>query len=156
MPLEPKDVDDRDEHERAGDDRERLLACKLADRTGSVDFVAVHGRGKAQLRARQRTIDCEDRGRDRDTLEQFGRRPGQAPGRTWWNLGAEEPEWFRGPLRAKYRDEVLSDAMTDSGLFNADYLRLLQQQHDSGRRDNSVAMWALLMFALSNRHLATN
>ena len=65
-------------------------------------------------------------------------------------------KWFRGPLGAKYRDEVLSDAMTDSGLFNADYLRLLQQQHDSGRRDNSVAMWALLMFALSNRHLATN
>ena len=64
--------------------------------------------------------------------------------------------WFRGPLRAKYRDEVLSDALTDSGLFNADYLRLLQQQHDSGRRDNSVAMWALLMFALSNRHLATH
>lgn len=65
-------------------------------------------------------------------------------------------EWFRGPLRESYRVQVLGEAMADNGLFDSDYLRLLQQQHDSGRRDNSVAMWALLMFALSERHLAAN
>jgi len=63
-------------------------------------------------------------------------------------------EWFRGPLREKYRREVLSEAMADSGLFNIDYLAQLQHQHDSGRHDNSVVMWELLMFALSERHLA--
>ena len=63
-------------------------------------------------------------------------------------------EWFRGPLREKYRREVLAPAMTENGLFNPGYLHKLQQQHDSGRRDNSVVMWALLMFALSERHLA--
>jgi len=62
-------------------------------------------------------------------------------------------EWFRGPLREKYRREVLSEAMADSGLFDTDYLVQLQRQHDSGRRDNSVVMWELLMFALSDRHL---
>ena len=62
-------------------------------------------------------------------------------------------EWFRGPLREKYRREVLGEAMADSGLFNTDYLHRLQQQHDSGRRDNSTVMWELLMFALSDRHL---
>lgn len=61
--------------------------------------------------------------------------------------------WFRGPLREKYRREVLDSRMSDSGLFNNDYLVRLQQQHDSGRRDNSVVMWELLMFALSDRHL---
>jgi asparagine synthase (glutamine-hydrolysing) len=65
-------------------------------------------------------------------------------------------EWFRGPLREKYRREVLSEPLRDSGLFNSDYLQQLQQQHDSRRRDNSVAMWALLMFALSDRHLAAS
>jgi asparagine synthase (glutamine-hydrolysing) len=62
-------------------------------------------------------------------------------------------EWFRGPLREKYQREVLGETMADSGLFNTDYLRQLQQQHDSGRHDHSVVMWELLMFALSDRHL---
>jgi asparagine synthase (glutamine-hydrolysing) len=65
-------------------------------------------------------------------------------------------EWFRGPLAEKYRREVLSEAMTDSGLFDPGYLRTLQQQHISGRRDNSTTMWALLMFALSEQHLAAS
>jgi asparagine synthase (glutamine-hydrolysing) len=65
-------------------------------------------------------------------------------------------EWFRGPLAEKYRREVLSEAMTDSGLFDPGYLRTLQQQHISGRRDNSTTLWALLMFALSERHLAAS
>jgi asparagine synthase (glutamine-hydrolysing) len=65
-------------------------------------------------------------------------------------------EWFRGPLAEKYRREVLSETMTDSGLFDRGYLRTLQQQHISGRRDNSTTMWALLMFALSERHLAAS
>jgi asparagine synthase (glutamine-hydrolysing) len=64
-------------------------------------------------------------------------------------------EWFRGPLRDKYRTEVLSERMADSGLFDARYLERLQQQHDSGLRDNSVVMWGLLSFALSDRHLSS-
>ena len=64
-------------------------------------------------------------------------------------------KWFRGPLRDKYRTEVLGDAMAGSGLFNRKYLQQLLDQHDSGRRDNSVVMWELLMFALSDRHLNT-
>lgn len=62
-------------------------------------------------------------------------------------------EWFRGPLRERYRSIVLGQRMADSGLFNVDYLRRLQTQHDSGLRDNSVVMWELLTFALSAAHL---
>lgn len=62
-------------------------------------------------------------------------------------------EWFRGPLRDKYRSEVLGERMTNSGLFQPAFLQRLLDQHDSGLRDHSVAMWELLMFALSHRHL---
>ena len=65
-------------------------------------------------------------------------------------------QWFRGPLRERYQREVLGESMADSGLFNNDYLGQLLQQHDSGLRDNSVVMWELLMFALSDRHLASH
>lgn len=65
-------------------------------------------------------------------------------------------QWFRGPLRERYQREVLGESMADSGLFNNDYLVQLLQQHDSGLRDNSVVMWELLMFALSDRHLASH
>ena len=65
-------------------------------------------------------------------------------------------QWFRGPLREKYQREVLGESIADSGLFNNDYLSQLLQQHDSGLRDNSVVMWELLMFALSDRHLASH
>ena len=65
-------------------------------------------------------------------------------------------QWFRGPLREKYRSEVLSEEIADSGLFDTRYLEQLLSQHDSGRRDNSVVMWQLLMFALSTRHLTAS
>lgn len=64
--------------------------------------------------------------------------------------------WFRGPLRERYRSEILGEAMADTGLFDTGYLQQLLDQHDSGRRDNSAVMWELLMFALSERHLAAS
>ena len=62
-------------------------------------------------------------------------------------------EWFRGPLRDKYQTEVLGSALADSELFNRRYLQQLLDHHVAGRRDNSVILWELLMFALSDRHL---
>ncbi len=54
--------------------------------------------------------------------------------------------WFRGPLAATIRDAVLGERLVSTGLFNVDYLRELVEQHQSGRRDYSVALWTLLMF----------
>ena len=54
--------------------------------------------------------------------------------------------WFRGPLRQPLRDAVLGPRLMDSGLFNAEALRELVEQHQSGSRDHSAALWALLMF----------
>ncbi len=55
-------------------------------------------------------------------------------------------QWFRGPLRQRVREAVLGSAMADSGVFDMGVLTELVEHHDSGRRDNSAALWSLLMF----------
>ena len=54
--------------------------------------------------------------------------------------------WFRGPLKERLYDGVLSDKMTQSGYFNKARLQRLIDDHISGRRDNSASLWTLLMF----------
>ncbi|MCW8886630.1 MAG: amidotransferase 1, exosortase A system-associated [Motiliproteus sp.] len=56
-------------------------------------------------------------------------------------------KWFRGPLQEKLRKSLLSGPMAESGLFNTDYLETLINQHTSGKRDNSAALWTLMMFS---------
>ncbi len=55
-------------------------------------------------------------------------------------------EWFRGPLRERLREQVLGERIGDSGLFDVDHLAHLIDQHVSGARDHSPALWSLLMF----------
>ena len=55
--------------------------------------------------------------------------------------------WFRGPLKEKIRNTILSEKMLDSGLFNSRYLEKLISQHQAGLRDYSASLWTLLMFA---------
>jgi len=59
--------------------------------------------------------------------------------------------WFRGPLREHVRRALLGPAMTESGIFDAAYLRELVEQHQSARRDHSATLWALLMFEAFQR-----
>ncbi len=54
--------------------------------------------------------------------------------------------WFRGPLRQRVRDSILSNKLADTGIFNKKYIEHLVNQHQSGMRDYSVPIWALLMF----------
>ena len=54
--------------------------------------------------------------------------------------------WFRGPLRARVRQAVLSERLLDTGFFNRVQLQRLIEQHESGARDHSAALWSLLMF----------
>ena len=55
-------------------------------------------------------------------------------------------QWFRGPLRDRVRNQVMGERITDSGLFDMRYLARLIDQHASGARDHSPALWSLLMF----------
>ncbi|CAG1013855.1 partial asparagine synthase (glutamine-hydrolysing), partial [Anaerolineae bacterium] len=54
--------------------------------------------------------------------------------------------WFRGPLKEKVRSAILGPVLAQTGYFNADYLRELVDQHQSGLRDYSTPLWTLLMF----------
>lgn len=55
-------------------------------------------------------------------------------------------EWFRGPLRQRVREAVMGKTLADTGFFNMEFLQELVEQHQSGRRDNSAALWSLVMF----------
>jgi asparagine synthase (glutamine-hydrolysing) len=54
--------------------------------------------------------------------------------------------WFRGPLKQRVREALLGERMLGSGMFNADVLRHLVTQHESGQHDHSTPLWTLLMF----------
>ncbi len=54
--------------------------------------------------------------------------------------------WFRGALRQRVRDALLGPTLAELGIFNTAFLEGLLDQHQSGRRDHSAALWALLMF----------
>ena len=54
--------------------------------------------------------------------------------------------WFRGPLREHVRSALLGPTLADTGMFNMTFLREMVEQHQSGLRDYSVAIWSVLMF----------
>ncbi|MDL1859473.1 amidotransferase 1, exosortase A system-associated [Betaproteobacteria bacterium PRO7] len=54
--------------------------------------------------------------------------------------------WFRGPLRERVRQSVLGPRLLDTGWFNATKLRNIVDAHQSGARDYSGPLWALVMF----------
>jgi asparagine synthase (glutamine-hydrolysing) len=53
--------------------------------------------------------------------------------------------WFRGPLRARVRESVLGETLAATGIFERRILEQLVESHQSGARDNSSALWTLLM-----------
>ena len=54
--------------------------------------------------------------------------------------------WFRGPLKQRVRDAVLGERLAATGWFSPVYLQHLVEAHQSGVRDYSAPLWALLMF----------
>ena len=55
-------------------------------------------------------------------------------------------DWFRGPLRETTRNALSGGALAEAGLFDMGFVAKLVDQHQSGMRDHSAALWALLMF----------
>lgn len=54
--------------------------------------------------------------------------------------------WLRGPLRDTMKRAVLNPALLDTGIFNDNYLRQMVDEHQSGIKDHSTALWQVLMF----------
>ena len=55
-------------------------------------------------------------------------------------------KWLRGPLRDRLRSTLLGERLAATGYFDHRSLRELVDAHQSGRRDYSSPLWALLMF----------
>lgn len=55
-------------------------------------------------------------------------------------------KWFRGPLKQRLYDGVLSQKMLQSGYFDEKRLHKLVDDHLKGVRDNSASLWSLMMF----------
>ena len=53
--------------------------------------------------------------------------------------------WFRGPLSRRLRDRLCGPVLQDSGLFDITAIEMLIDQHRSGARDHSPALWMLSM-----------
>ncbi|MEM8984014.1 MAG: XrtA/PEP-CTERM system amidotransferase [Pseudomonadota bacterium] len=54
--------------------------------------------------------------------------------------------WFRGSLREQMAKVVTGERLLDTGLFSADGLKRVANEHTSGKRNHAAALWALLMF----------
>ncbi len=55
-------------------------------------------------------------------------------------------KWFRGPLKQRVKDSLEGELMSDCGLFNSQTIHTIVDQHQSGLRDHSAAIWSLLMY----------
>jgi asparagine synthase (glutamine-hydrolysing) len=62
-------------------------------------------------------------------------------------------EWLRGPLAAEARSIATSSVLAETGFFSAPALSALAEAHIAGRRDNSRALWQLIMLERSLTHL---
>lgn len=66
-------------------------------------------------------------------------------------FGVPIGSWFRGPLKDRVRGAILGERLRDSGIFDPDFLARLVNEHQSGVREHSAALWSLLMFDSSLR-----
>ena len=63
--------------------------------------------------------------------------------------------WFKGPLRERVKQALCGERIADSGLFDMARMARLVDEHTSGARDHSAALWSLLMFEGFLRRSAT-
>ena len=72
--------------------------------------------------------------------------PEQVLFRTKMGFAVPLDVWFRGSLRNHIGDVVKGERLADCGLFDADVLKRVVNEHHSGLRDHSAILWSLLMF----------
>jgi len=63
-------------------------------------------------------------------------------------FGVPLQHWFRTSLHDFLRDHLTSRSFRERGFTNAAFLDTVLREHQSGRRDNSMWLWSLLMLAL--------
>ncbi|MGH7415888.1 MAG: asparagine synthase (glutamine-hydrolyzing) [Candidatus Rokuibacteriota bacterium] len=82
--------------------------------------------------------------------------PAEVLDRGKMGFGVPLGQWFRHELRAMAWDVLLSKASRERGIFQPAEVERLLRAHDSGRRDCSARLWALLCFELWMREWAAS
>ncbi|MEK6279737.1 MAG: asparagine synthase (glutamine-hydrolyzing) [Acidobacteriota bacterium] len=78
----------------------------------------------------------------RDSLPPFVIRRGKK------GFGVPVAEWLKENLRPLARDLLSPDRVRRAGVFNADYVTRLQDEHERGIANHRKLLWTLLMFEL--------
>ena len=63
-------------------------------------------------------------------------------------FGVPVAEWLKGKLRPLARDLLSPERIRKAGLFDANYVQRLQDEHEQGRANHRKLLWTLLMFEL--------
>ena len=63
-------------------------------------------------------------------------------------FGVPISHWFRNELKEYLHDELLSRRCLERGYFQTKYLKLIIDEHTSGRYDHGYRLWALLNLEL--------
>jgi asparagine synthase (glutamine-hydrolysing) len=66
-------------------------------------------------------------------------------------FGVPIQEWINQQLRSRIRETLTEKGTRERGYVNANYIDLLLDEHERGRRDHSTGLWALMMFELWHR-----
>lgn len=64
--------------------------------------------------------------------------------------------WFRGALRPWLYDLLSPQNIRARGLFHPAAIQSILSEHDTGRRDHSLFLWALVMLEIWQRHYLDN
>jgi asparagine synthase (glutamine-hydrolysing) len=63
-------------------------------------------------------------------------------------FGVPVAEWLKGKLKPLARDLLSPERLRRNGLFDADYVARLQEEHERGQANHRKLLWTLLMFEL--------
>jgi asparagine synthase (glutamine-hydrolysing) len=66
-------------------------------------------------------------------------------------FGVPIQEWINQQLRSRIRDTLRDPRTRQRGYINSNYLDVLLDEHERGRRDHSMGLWSLLMLELWHR-----
>ena len=66
-------------------------------------------------------------------------------------FGVPIQEWINQQLRDRLRDTLREPRTRQRGYVESRYLDVLLDEHERGRRDHSMSLWALLMLELWHR-----
>jgi asparagine synthase (glutamine-hydrolysing) len=77
--------------------------------------------------------------------------PAQILHRPKQGFGVPIQEWINQQLRERIRDTLTDTRTRQRGYVDSKYLDVLLGEHERGRRDHSMGLWALLMLELWHR-----